>query len=143
MFDPLPIGIGEIGEREIRAVQEAEPVVVIFEIKAAAPSRGLLIDKTERASVVALAQAIEQRLTELKAKAVVGVFFKINLVQVSSGIPHLEVQVLLNTEVAVIDQITGPDAIDTEQLVSRLKPQFLADGARLDGNHNSGRRLAR
>ncbi len=57
--DPFEIGLGEPGQRREVPVQEAEPVVVVLEVQAAAHPLGQLVDEAELAVVVAGADAVE------------------------------------------------------------------------------------
>ena len=92
--------------------------------------------------VVALPQAIEEGLGETKTKTVIGILLEVHLVQGTRGIAHLEVQLLIDTEVAVVDEIARTNAVDAEQLITRLKAQLLADRTRLNLIHHGRLRLA-
>ena len=73
LIDALPIRLREVGEGEIRAIEEAETEVVILEIQAVPVAGRLLIDEAERTVVVALPQPIKECFRKAKAQAVVGV----------------------------------------------------------------------
>ena len=96
----------------------------------------MLIDEAERAMVVALTQPIEERLGESETEAIVGLLFQLHVVQLTGGVTHLELKLLLNAEVAVVDQISWPHTIDAEQLISGFEAKLLTNRARLDAiNH--------
>ena len=135
-FDALPIGGGEVGEREVAAVEEAEAVVVVLEIEAAAVAGGLLVDETEGAAVVALAQSVEQGFAEGQAQALVSILLQLHHVAAAVGILHLEHQLLLRAEHLQIDQIARSDAVDAQQAVAWLEAELLADRARLHPGHH-------
>ena len=78
--------------------------------------------------VVALPQAIKQRLGEGKAQTFVSVLFQIHLMDLTGSIQHLEMKLLLHAEVAVINQISRTDAVDAEQLIAGFKTELFADG---------------
>jgi len=64
----LEIRLGEAGQRREIAVQEAEPVVVVLEVEAAAQAGRQLIDEAELAVVVAGADPVEQGRVDLEAE---------------------------------------------------------------------------
>ena len=69
---PLEVGLGEAGERGEVPVQEAQPVVVVLQVQAAAQALGQLVDEAELAVVVARAHPVEQRARHLGAERLAG-----------------------------------------------------------------------
>ena len=63
--DSLEVGLGEPCQRREVAVEEAEPVVVVLEVQAAAHARWQLVDEAELAVVVAGANPVEHRAGDL------------------------------------------------------------------------------
>ena len=76
MLNSLPVTLTKVGEGEIGAIEETQPVVVILEIKAVQMPRRLLIDEAERTAVIALTQPVKQGFGEGQPKAVIGILFK-------------------------------------------------------------------
>ena len=90
LLDPLPVGGGEIGEGEIGAVEKAQAVVVVLEVEAGAAAGGLLVDEAEGTVVIALAQAIEERLGEAESQALVRILLQFHHMELALGILHLK-----------------------------------------------------
>ena len=61
--------LGEAGERGEVAVQEAQPVVVVLQVQAAAHALGQLVDEAELAVVVARADAVEHARSTPRRRA--------------------------------------------------------------------------
>ena len=140
LLNALPVGGGEVGERQIRAVKKTEAVVVVFEVEAAAAPRRLLIDETEGAGVVALLEPVEQGLGEAQAQAFVEILLQLHRVEGAAGIFHLEGELLLPDQKLQVDQIPRAFAVDAEQPIAGLKAELFADGAWLHrGHHGWGR----
>ena len=70
--DPLEVGLGEPGERREVPVQEAQPVVVVLQVEAAAHALGQLVDEAELAVVVAGADPVEHGARHLGAERLTG-----------------------------------------------------------------------
>jgi hypothetical protein len=62
---PFEVGLGEAGEGGEVPVQEAQPVVVVLQVQAAAHALGQLVDEAELAVVVAGAHPVEHRARHL------------------------------------------------------------------------------
>ena len=101
----------------------------------------MLVDETERASVVALTQAIKKGFAELKPQPFIGVFLQLHRMGDTGRIAHLKTQLLINAEIAVVDEISGPDAIDAEQLIPGLEAKVFTDRTRRYGHHECRSRL--
>tara|TARA_B100000900_G_C20242684_1_gene578576 strand:- start:233 stop:625 length:393 start_codon:yes stop_codon:yes gene_type:complete len=129
LLNPLPIGITQVGESEIGAVKKAESIIVIFEVKTVSMARRLLVDEAEGATVGALTKAIKESFGETKPQTIVGILLQLDAMQLTGAVTNLKRQLLLNNEVAVINEISGTDSIDAEQLISWFKSQFLSNGA--------------
>jgi hypothetical protein len=56
--------------------------------------------------------------------------------QPTCGITHLQLKLLLHAEVAVVDQVSRPDTINAEQLISGFEAKLLTNRARFDGIHH-------
>ena len=141
MINALPIDVRQVGKGEIGAVQKAEPKVVVFQIKAVTVAWRLLIDEAKRTVVVALPQAIEERLREAKTQTIVSIFLQVHLMQNARHVAHLQVKLLINTEVAVIDEIPRANAVDAHQLITWLKSELLSDRPLLNLIHDRRLRL--
>jgi hypothetical protein len=139
LLDATPIGGGKIGEGELGAVEKTQAEVVILEIERAPMARGLLIDETKGAVIVALAETVEERLAKHQPQPVVRLLLQFDDMKHSFGILHFKTELFLTAENLQIDQIARTDAIDAQQPISTLKPQLLSDRAGLDGHHLSGR----
>jgi hypothetical protein len=127
IFDPLPVRWAEVGEGEVGAVKKTQPIVVILEIETAPMAGGLLIDEAEGAVVVALLQAIEERLPEHEPQAVIRLLLQLHPVKAPLGILHLQGELLLPAENLEVDEIARTDAVDAEEPVAALKAQLLSD----------------
>ena len=127
LLNPLPVGITEVGECEIGAVEKTESIVIILEVKTVAVTGWLLINETEGAAVGALAKAIKQSFRESKTKSVIGIFFQLHAVQLTGAVTNFERQLLINDEISVIDEIARTHTIDAQQLIPGLESQFLSD----------------
>ena len=99
-------------------------------------TRRLLVDEAKRTAVVALPQTIEQRFGEGQPKTIIRVFLKFNAVQLPCTVTDLKCQLLLNDQIAVINEVTRSHPIDAEQLVTRLESQLLTDRASLHGGNH-------
>ena len=129
MIEALPIDVRQVGESEIGAVKKAESIIIIFEIKTVSMARRLLVDEAERATVGALTKAVKQRFGESKPQTIVCIFLQLDAMQLTGTVTNLKRQLLLNNEVAVINEIARAHSIDAEQLISWFKSQFLSNGA--------------
>ena len=69
---PLEVGLGEAGQRREVPVQEAQPVVVVLQVQAAAQALRQLVDEAELAVVVARAHPVEHRAGHLGAERLAG-----------------------------------------------------------------------
>ena len=69
---PLEVGLGEAGERREVPVQEAQPVVVVLQVQAAAQALRQLVDEAELAVVVARADPVEHGARHLGAERLAG-----------------------------------------------------------------------
>ena len=143
LFNALPIGSRQVGEGEIRAVEKAEPVVVVLEIKAPALPRRLLIDETEGALVVALLEAVEQGFGETESQAFIEILLQLEHMERAIGIFHLQGELLFPHQKLQVDQIAGAFAINAEQAIPRLKPQLFPDRAGFNRCHHRWRGKAR
>jgi hypothetical protein len=90
-------------------------------------ARRLLIDEAEGTSIGALPKTVKQCFGERETKAIVGILLQLNAMQLTGAVTDLERQLLLNGQIAVINQIAGAHTIDAEQLIPRLESQLLAD----------------
>ena len=86
--------------------------------------------------VVALPQAIKQGLCEGQSESVISILFERHLMQLPPGIAHFQVELLLHTEIAVVDEISWANAIDAQKLVAGFETKLLSDGSRLHGIHH-------
>lgn len=98
----------------------------------------LLIDETERTTVVALPQTIEQCLGEAQAKPLIGILLQFDDVQAAVRILDFQGQFLAALEHLEIDQIARTDAVDAQQPIARLETQLLPDRIRLDMSDDRG-----
>jgi hypothetical protein len=88
--------------------------------------------------VVALLQAIKERLPEHEPKAVIRLLLQLHMVKGPLGILHLQGEFLLPTENLQVNEIARTDAIDAEQPVTTLKAQLLPDRTGLHPHHLGG-----
>ena len=72
--DPLEVRLGEPCQGREVAVQEAEPVVVVLEVEAAAHPLRQLVDEAELTVVVAGPDAVEHGTGDLGAEGLAGGF---------------------------------------------------------------------
>ena len=70
--DAFEVCLGETRQGREVAVQEAEPVVVVLEVEAAAHPLGQLVDEAELAMVVAGPHAVEHGTGDLRAERLTG-----------------------------------------------------------------------
>ena len=147
LLNPAPVGLAQVGEGEVRAVEKAEAVVVVLQIQAAALARWLLVDEAERAGVVALLEPIEQSLGEAQAQALIEVLLQLHAVDGAVGVFHLQHQIFFAHQHMQIDQVAGALTVDAQQPVAGLEAQLLTDRTRLHRGHHRGlgqpRRLTR
>jgi len=127
LLNPLPVGGTEVGECEIGAIEKAESIIVILEIETVSMAWRLLIDEAKGTTIGALPQTVKESFRERKSKAVVGILFQLNAMQLTRAVKNLECQLLLNDEIPVIDEIPWAHTVNTEQLITRLESQLLAD----------------
>ena len=142
LLDALPVGRAEIGEGEIGAVEEAEPIVVVLEVKTSALAWRLLVDEAEGAVVVALPQAVEQGLTELDPEPVVGILLKAHALAHPLGILHLQGDLLVPKQQLQIDQVARAHAVDGQQPIAGLQAKFLTDRPGFNAGDHRGVRQA-
>jgi hypothetical protein len=127
LLNPLPVGVAEVGECEIGAIEKTESIVVILEIKTVSMAWRLLIDEAEGTTIGALPQTVKQSFGERQSKAIVSILLQLNAMQLTGTVTNLECQLLINDEIPVVDEITWTHTIDAEQLITRLESQLLAD----------------
>ncbi len=124
------IGFGETGERGEISVEKREPVVVVLQVQALAHALGQLVDETERAVVVAGADAVEHRARQLDPER-----RALGLVDLHDPLHTAPAQVELHVRAVdldlVRDDVAEYLAVDREHLVAH-------DDARLRGRR-SGR----
>ena len=104
-------------------------------------ARRLPINEAKRTVVVALPQAIKEGLREAKTQTIIGIILEIHLMQLARGIAHLQVKLLINTEVAIINEITRANAVDAHQLITGFESELLSDRPLLNLIHNRRLRL--
>ncbi len=109
--------------------QKRQAVIFIPEIQRLAHAGGILIYKTERAIVAAHADF--QRL-QLDAQRVIGIFFDIINNNFAVAL-DLQLDQVIGDQVAIIQNIVDPLAVDFAQPVSRPDADFLGNAARLNG----------
>ena len=61
LFEPLPVVLGEVRERDEVAVEEAQPVVVVFHVERLPHALRVALEEAEEAAVVADPDAVERR----------------------------------------------------------------------------------
>ena len=114
---PLEVGFREPRERREVSVEERQPVVVVLHIEALAHAFGQLVDETERAVVVAGADAVEHGTRQLDAQG-----RAVGLVDVHHPFESTSAQVELDVRAVDLDLIRDHVAhdltVDREHLVT-------------------------
>ena len=115
--DTLEIGLGETGQRREVAVQKRQTKVVVFEVEALAHPRRKLVDKAERAVVVAGSDLVEQRAMDFKTERLARRLLNIDDGGHSTTV-DLERDVGLINEEVIADDVTGLLSVDGQQDVA-------------------------
>ena len=73
--DAVDLPVGEVGQRDVVAEQEGQPLIVILEIQALPHTGGQLVDEAEHAMVVAAVLFVPQIGLKVAAERLIPVFF--------------------------------------------------------------------
>ena len=109
--DPFEVGLGEAGQRGEVPVQEAQPVVVVLEVQAAAQPLRQLVDEAELAVVVARPHAVEHGARHLGTERLAGRLAHVEL-QLQAAAVDLQADVGFVGPQAPLDHVAGDAAVD-------------------------------
>ncbi len=133
--DPLEVGLGEPGQCREVPVEEAQPVVVVLEVQAAAHPLGQLVDEAELAVVVAGADAVEHGAGHLRSERLAG----------QLGDRHLDLDAVAREEQIDLglvgpqlpfDDVTGDAPVEPEHGVTGLHTRCFGGRTRRDGDND-------
>ena len=138
--DPLEVGLGEAGERREVPVQEAQPVVVVLQVQAAAQALGQLVDEAELAVVVARADPVEQGAGHLGAERLAGPLDDVEL-EVEAAAGDLQADDRLVGPQPPLDDVARHPAVDARHGVTGPEPGDV--GRRTGRDRDDERRVHR
>ena len=119
--DALEVGLGEAGQRREVPVQEAQPVVVVLQVQAAAQALGQLVDEAELAVVVARPDPVEQRTRHLGAERFAGPLVDVEL-EVDPAAGDLQADYGLVGPQAPLDDVARDPSVDARDRVTGAEP---------------------
>ena len=119
---PLEIRLGEAGQGGEVPEQEAEPVVVVLEVKAAPHARWQLVDEAELAVVVTRADPVEHRGVDVDAERFTRRLHRLDL-EVEPTPAQLEPRIGLVGKDPVLDHVAHRLTAQGDQLVADLHPR--------------------
>ena len=134
---PFEVGLGESGEGGEVPEQEAEPVVVVLEVQAAAHAWRQLVDEAELAVVVAGADPVEHGGVDVDAERLTSPLGDVEL-ELQPAAAQLQPRVGLIGQHAVLDDVAYDLPAQRDQLIARLDAGAGGGRARGDG-HDAGR----
>ena len=117
--DAVHLPVVDVGQRDVVAKQEGEPVVVVFKVQRLPHAGGQLVDKAEYALVPAGALLVHKVRLKLQAQLGVLGLDQLHLVALPAP-PQGEPQLPLGFEKAVVQHIDDFVAVDGHQHVPRL-----------------------
>ncbi len=115
--DALQVGLGEARQGGEVPVEEAQAVVVVLEVQAAAQARRQLVDEAELAVVVAGAHPVEHRAGHLGAERLAGALADED-VQLHPAAPHGQLDLGLVDGEAPLDDVARHRPVDGDDLVA-------------------------
>ena len=109
--DPFEVGFGEAGQRREVPVEEAQPVVVVLQVEAAAQALGQLVDEAELAVVVARPHAVEDGARDFGTERLAGRLADLQL-EVEAAALHVERDVGFVGPQAPLDHVARDATVD-------------------------------
>jgi hypothetical protein len=131
----LQVGLGETGERGEVPVEEAQPVVVVLRVQAAAHALRQLVDEAELAVVVTGVDAVEHGARHGRAEGLPCTALDLDVDGHPSAV-HRERHGVLLHEALPLDDVPRRDAVHGEHHVALLQARAGGGGGRVHTGHD-------
>ena len=122
--DALDIMVGQVGQRDIAALQKGKARIVVLEIDRVAHSLRVLVDEAEDAVIAAGTLFVHEGGGKAEPRIVILALFQQK--GTFLALPHdLDIQQAVRHGVAVVQHIGNHGAVNGNQAVARPDPRFL------------------
>ena len=133
--NPVDVGISQIRQRNEIAVEERQPVIIVFDRQRLSHIGRNHVDKTEHAMIFALTNAVETRAIKFNAQFLINVFVERYQFPATVGVLDKKLNLLIGKRKTQIDDVNRIVVVDREDRISRAELELV--GKRIGVNTNN------
>ena len=132
---PVHVGVSQIRQRNEIAVEERQPVIIVFDRQRLSHIGRNHVDKTEHAMIFALTNAVETRAIKFNAQFLINVFVERYQFPATVGVLDKKLNLLIGKRKTQIDDVNRIVVVDREDRISRAELELV--GKRIAVNTNN------